>query len=256
MELHLRCLYRHDETGRIVTTRQPGGWASPLFHLGRTRLGNLWRFRNDLDSSVVRDLARLAGREPPLQPGASLSGPGPGQGPEPERLEAIRRLLGGDNWGLEQLSLEQWCGPAFRFPRQLPVPEGPLPLVEITPDRAELLCDSFSDWISELAERQPCVAVVENGRAVSLCCPSRPQEVPGSPACAAAEAGVETRLESRGEGHASRVVAAWARLVRDRGGEPIYSTSWENRASRAVAHKLGLVLYGEDLHLSSPPAGS
>ena len=42
--------------------------------------------------------------------------------------------------------------------------------------------------------------------------------------------------------------AAWAQAVRTQGGIPLYSTSWDNRASRAVAHNLGLSLYGEDLH--------
>jgi hypothetical protein len=46
------------------------------------------------------------------------------------------------------------------------------------------------------------------------------------------------------------VVAAWARAIRESGGEPLYSTSWDNKASRGVARKLGLLLYGEDLHLS------
>ena len=84
MELHLRCLHQHDARGRIVRTRQPSEWPSPLFHLGRTRLGNLWRFRDDLDPHAIRELARLAGREPALAPGH----------PPPERLEAIRSVLG------------------------------------------------------------------------------------------------------------------------------------------------------------------
>jgi hypothetical protein len=32
------------------------------------------------------------------------------------------------------------------------------------------------------------------------------------------------------------------------GSLPLYSASWTNRASISVARKLGLVLYGEDVH--------
>jgi len=51
----------------------------------------------------------------------------------------------------------------------------------------------------------------------------------------------------RGRGFASAVVAAWANAVRESDRVPLYSTSWENAASRAVATKLGLTLYGADL---------
>jgi len=64
------------------------------------------------------------------------------------------------------------------------------------------------------------------------------------------EVGVETAPEFRGRGYAAPVVAAWARVVREAGRIPLYSTSWENTASQAVARKLGLVQYGSDLHLT------
>ncbi|MGH2617528.1 MAG: GNAT family N-acetyltransferase, partial [Thermomicrobiales bacterium] len=41
----------------------------------------------------------------------------------------------------------------------------------------------------------------------------------------------------------------WAQAVRQEGRIPLYSTSWENLASQAVARKLGLVLYGVDLDI-------
>jgi hypothetical protein len=63
------------------------------------------------------------------------------------------------------------------------------------------------------------------------------------------EAGVETAAASR-RGHAPAVVAAWAAAVRALGAEPLYSTSWQNSASRAVARKLGLVPCGRDLHIT------
>jgi len=32
--------------------------------------------------------------------------------------------------------------------------------------------------------------------------------------------------------------------------EPVYSTSWENAASQAVARKLGLTMYAADFHIT------
>jgi hypothetical protein len=147
----------------------------------------------------------------------------------------------------------EWRGPAFRFPAkivELVAPPEVLPLVSVRLGKESLLEESFADTISELDARQPCVAAVENGRAVSLCYAARPLDVAGSAPCAVAEAGVETVAGHRGRGHAPRVVAAWGRAVREMGGEPIYSTSWDNKASRAVARDLGLVFYGEDLSFS------
>jgi len=64
------------------------------------------------------------------------------------------------------------------------------------------------------------------------------------------EAGVETAPPYRGRGHAAQVVAAWARAVLELGRVPLYSTSWQNEASRAVARKLSLIRFGDDLHIT------
>jgi predicted GNAT family acetyltransferase len=63
------------------------------------------------------------------------------------------------------------------------------------------------------------------------------------------EGGVETLPSHRGRGLAAEVVAAWAAAVRADGRIPLYSTSFGNRASQAVARKPGLIRYGTDLHL-------
>jgi predicted GNAT family acetyltransferase len=64
------------------------------------------------------------------------------------------------------------------------------------------------------------------------------------------EAELETAAAYHGRGHAVRVAAAWAMAIRASGRTPLYSTSWTNTASLAVARKLGLVAYASDWSLS------
>ncbi len=60
---------------------------------------------------------------------------------------------------------------------------------------------------------------------------------------------LETFEEYRGRGYVPAVVAEWARAVRATGRIPLYGTSWDNLASRAVARKLGLIQYGVGLSI-------
>jgi predicted GNAT family acetyltransferase len=89
----------------------------------------------------------------------------------------------------------------------------------------------------------PLFAIIVDGRAVAVC-----GSVRHTPP--AHEAGVETVLEFRRRGFAAEVVASWAGAVRAAGVTPLYSTSWTNTPSQAVARKLGLICFGSDLHLT------
>ena len=65
----------------------------------------------------------------------------------------------------------------------------------------------------------------------------------------AAEAGVETLEAFRHQGLALAAVACWARAVQQTGRLALYSTSWDNEASLAVARRLSARIYGEDWHV-------
>ena len=223
MQLQSRALYRHDARGRIAAgNARPGEEGTPpLFFLGRTRQGALWRFSDRLPEPIVTELSRLAAAE--ILP-EDLER-------DPERLPTL----------LERLAPVQsapvlWRGPAFRFPEVLPSPEGVERL-----DAADLaaVTASFPDFDRRGA---PFFAAREGGRVVSICYDATG---PGP----AVEAGVQTLPEARGRGLASRVVVAWARATREAGRIPLYSTSWDNAASRGVARRLGLILYGSDLNV-------
>src|SRR5207248_2510080 len=83
MELHVEALYRHTPEGRLLETREVDAARAPRFFLGRTRRGNLWRFRDDLPAPLVRGQDALAAAEPVL----------PGLPREPVYLSQFRELL-------------------------------------------------------------------------------------------------------------------------------------------------------------------
>ncbi|HYF00658.1 MAG TPA: GNAT family N-acetyltransferase [Planctomycetota bacterium] len=225
-DLHVRALFTHDARSRLLRVNEPGSEApAPRWFLGRTRAGNLWRFRADLPEALVEELEALCGDEPA---GAELHG-------RPRHLEACVRLL-----EAHARVRRVWMGPAYRFTESA----GPSrPLLAVTEANADLLRGGFEELVEELPVCQPFVALVEEGRAVSVC-----RSVRVTPA--AHEAGVETLPDLRGKGYAKEVVAGWARSVRSVGAVPLYSTSWENTASRALAKKLRLVPFAADCHVT------
>jgi RimJ/RimL family protein N-acetyltransferase len=131
-------------------------------------------------------------------------------------------------------------GPAYQFVEIL---EPSRHLLAITQTNAEMLRGGFEEMVAELPDWQPFVAIVEEGRAVSVC---RSVRITTE----AHEAGVETLAKFRGKGYAKEVVMGWARSVVSLGALPLYSTSRDNTASQAVAKKLHLAAYGADFHVA------
>jgi GNAT superfamily N-acetyltransferase len=221
MTMHVEALYTYDANSRLLHINEPdGGGLADKFFLGRTREGHLWRFRSDLPDSLVERLEALC-KEEPVQD-------------FPEKPLHYGKYL----QLLEAKSV--WLGPAYCFTDDI---ESSRATTLITEKNADLLQGGFENLISELPLWQPFVAVIENNRAVSVCRSVRITEK-------AHEAGLETLPEFRGRGYARDVVAAWATQVRKMGAWPIYSTSWDNKASQAVARKLNLSIYGFDFSIT------
>lgn len=224
--MHVGALFVHDARSRLLSVNEPGGGApAPRLFLGRTRAGNLWRFRADLPESLVEKLEALCADEPADTESRR----------SPRHVESYVHLLDG-----HAPAGKRWAGPAFYFAED---PEPSRPLLAITETNAEWLRGGFDELVGELPGAQPFVALVEQGRAVSVCRSVRITH-------AAHEAGVETLPDFRGRGYAKDVAAGWARSVRSLGALPLYSTSWENTASQALAKKLRLVPYGTDFHIT------
>jgi len=232
---HVEILFRHDERGRLVEGRR----RAARFWLGRTRVGTIWRMHAELPADVAVALSRLAGREGPLPAAATEGKP-----PPPERFAAMCKHL-------EELAPIEasWRGPAFRFPpslapahaalREIGVPEARI----VGKDDLAVLDRHFSGWAADWSESAPIAAVVEGDDAIAV----------AGTACGdprdLAEAGIEVIETHRGQRVGPRVTLAWAEAIRALGGEPLYSCSWENKASRGVARFLGLEMYGEDCHV-------
>jgi RimJ/RimL family protein N-acetyltransferase len=121
--------------------------------------------------------------------------------------------------------------------------------MQLYPAHSFMLHPALASWAADLQHRRPAFAVVRRGQAVCICACARLSRE-------AAEAGVETAPEFRGQGAAVLATLAWAGAVRQSGRFPFYSTSWDNLASQAVARKLELVPVGELIHIDLRVPGS
>src|SRR2546423_6183239 len=152
MAIHVRALFTHDARARLLCVNEPGSEVpAPRLFFGRTRAGNLWRLRADLPASLVAELEALCADEPV---GLEFHN-------APRHIEAYMRLLGS-----HAPVRRQWTGPAYRFTAY---PEPSRSLLAITETSAESLWGGFEELRAELPTFQPFVALVEKGRAVSVC---------------------------------------------------------------------------------------
>lgn len=227
-DLQLRALFKLDARNAITSTLEPGASRGPIFSLIRGPRSCAWAVRAGLPARLAGELSRLAELEPPT---SDFREP-PSHADEYLSLIADGAALKFDA-GNKAASSD---GPAFTFSE---LPSQLTDVVRIDDERG--LVQHFSGWLpNEIAEgRGPVMAVVVDGHPVSICYCARSSPV-------AAEAGVETASAYRGRGFAPRVVAAWAVAIRAAGRIPLYSTSWQNRASLSVARKLALSAYASN----------
>jgi hypothetical protein len=223
MHMHVRVLFTHDEHLRLTAVNQWNGGIVPRFFLGHTMLGNVWRFRADLPERLVKELELLCREEA----GNILL--------EPQTKDSYVRLLSA-HAEIKQV----WQGPAYYCTRAIPLPTPP---VAITLANAQLLKGGLEDWLPDVPYWQPFMVATKNGQAVAVCASVRS-------IAEAHEAGVETLSAYRRKGHAASAVAGWANALLEQKIIPLYSTSWTNKASQAVAKKLGFSLYGTDFHIT------
>lgn len=223
--LHTEALFVHDPDGRLLAINEPDPETpAPRFFLIRTVAGNLWRVRHDLPAGLAAELERLAAGEPVR---ADLRAP-------PRHAAAYSALLARH----APLSHTD-AGPAYYLPESDP----PAGAITITPENAIVLQAHYPYTRNHLAELAPVVAVVQNGVAVATCYSARIT-------ARVAEAGVHTLPAYRGRSYAAATTCGWAAALRAMGRQPLYSTSWTNTASQAVAAKLGAVQYAVEFSIT------
>lgn len=216
--LQLQTLFLLNASGRIVSTREPNPSRGPQFALIRGPQGCAWSVHASVPDELAVQLGDLASEEPPV---GDLRA-------DPVYAQRYVSLFGG----------RVDSGPVFTFPEAIPEWGGIVTIQDLAP-----LQRYFHGWTAdEIPERSPILAVVEDGNALSVCFCARRSAV-------AAEAGVETAEAFRGRGLARLVTATWALAIRESGRLPLYSTSWSNAASLAVARQLGLEACGSDWSL-------
>lgn len=225
VEIETEALFVHNKEGRLLRVNEPDPEGpAPRFFLGRTKEGNIWRTRFDLQPELAVALEALATKEP-INP--TLQDP-------PLYLADYVKLL-------EEYApiTEEFSGPSYYLPPLL-MPDG---VVLITGENVELLRDNYPYTADNLSIREPAIAIIEDGKAVTLCCTVRLTDVAG-------EAGLRTDPDYQGHGYGAKATQAWAFHMRAINRLPLYSTSWDNLASQGVARKLGAVLFANTLSLT------
>jgi hypothetical protein len=226
-ELNLDLLYERDGRGHILRSRDHSVEA-PLLHLVRTVEGNRWSLSAALSDEERAELRTALAGESVVSDVAALE-------TTPPALPGVRKLL-----AKRGRAVKEDRGPSFIFGDWEYSATG----AEMLGDVTDLRSVPELEWLRDVTDSERPVFVWRNdrGEIVSLCHCSRSTE-------GGAHAGVETAEAFRGNGLAVNVVAAWANAIRAEDRTPLYGTSWSNAASRAVARKLGLVMYGEDCRL-------
>jgi len=224
MQLHLDILFTYDDRGRMLQSNEPhppSRRPAPRLYRGRALERSWVRFGATLPNAVVRRLQAIIDREPPS---GDLAAP-------PSALPALRAVL------TEHAPIEaETAGPVYRFPDPI---QGTSEAIQLTSENVASATETFPWLTRELADWWPCFAIVRDGAVVSVCFSSRIGTM-------AVDAGLETLPAFRGRGYAVAVTAAWGAAVRASGRVPLYSTGWDNHASRAVAARVGLPLIGTD----------
>jgi len=227
LEQHADVLFAMDATSRLTSLNEPDAEGAPRLFLARGRTSmRIW-----LGTDVPRamgDACRALVADLPLWDGCE---------PDGSLFEPLRAAL-----SAETPVTAETRGPAFRFGPRVEVPHVADPVI-VDGASAHLLERFFPYTRSVLAWRAPVVGVVVDGAIVSACYTARHRP-------AACEAGVATEEAYRGRGFGALVVSAWCDAVQREGRRPLYSTTWDNEASRAIARTLGLIPYADTLALT------
>jgi hypothetical protein len=239
LEMEFGALWGTDRRGRLLESRERGAGRTPYLVIAVANDGQFAASGGDVPDGVAAQLQAAVATAPLLPPAT-----------QPASLVDCEQLLR-DALG----PLERSSGPSFLIPPGTTFPH----TAEIhlsTGTSAETLRRfdptgtgwSVDDWNQLLdGTLGPWAVAAADDRVISLChCARRTDD--------AAEAGVSTSPDFRGQGHAAAVTAAWASLLAHSGRRLFYSTSADNLSSQRVAARLNLRPIGWTWKLTAPDA--
>lgn len=193
MEHHVNVLFRHDQDNRIRVVNEPPYEVAPKIFIGGTKFGNVLRFSNTLDGSLIHKLEQQVVGE--KNPGIDLG-------------KLIKIYL--TYYQIDDLSM----GPAYVFP-VVRDRVNPIEVIQVTDENKEILKEGFPYTFEDFEFKQPCFGIVKNSRLVSLCCSARQTNL-------AAEASVYTHKDYRGRDYGMSVTNQWAKEVQKQGRIALY----------------------------------
>jgi len=238
LALDVATLFVLNRFGRTLHDNAPDRSPGPRFYLGGCGSANVVRIRWDVGPDTAQALQRLAADEPPLRNPDST----------PPHLDEYTHLLAAEAPIAHCTLGLTWCFPAaLSYAHDVPL------IASGTPagDRllARLAHQGLPQALLELGFTSlddfwpPWCAALQNGEIASIAFAARL-----SPA--AAETGVVTVQEFRGQGLAAAATAGWAAHPALRGRALFYSTSRTNTSSQRVAARLGLRFFGASLSIA------
>ncbi|MCA9855344.1 MAG: GNAT family N-acetyltransferase [Dehalococcoidia bacterium] len=227
LDLHVQALFKLDEFGRTVASNTLSFESAPRFYIGRAEGEVVALVRQDVPAPMAADMLELASSEPPHTSPRT-----------PPRFAGNYYESLAEDGPIER----NYFGPAYWLPPSVVVspPEEARLLTEAD---GELLAPHFAWALADIQAGQPVFGVIRDGAVVAQCsCSRRTKRV--------VEAGIEVVEAYRGAGFAKDCTRAWVREMRERDLIPLWSTTWENEASQAIAARLGFEMYGTDWHLA------
>jgi ribosomal protein S18 acetylase RimI-like enzyme len=229
LRIEIETLWATDDRGRIDGRE---------LVIGSSALGNTVAVGNAVADDLAAVLVAAVDAAPPPH---DITLP-------PTVLEQCRQLLA-DTLG--PVELTRSSGPSYLIPETISF-EATVALVRSDAGEVESLRAANpgnwepDEWAHLLEGRLgPWVMAVRDSQVISICHTARRR-------ARGAEAGVWTRPEFRGQGHAAAVTAAWAALMRPTGRHLFYSVARTNVSSQRVAARLGLRPIGWLWQLAAP----
>ncbi|MEC0126696.1 GNAT family N-acetyltransferase [Paenibacillus pabuli] len=219
MQIQADTLYTMDDRKRLLSINEADGGQAPALFIGITSAGQCSYYHEQLPINLIEELGCESGL--------------------PLDIPKLIRMV-------ETFKPVQsvWMGPAYAFPEKCGEWHPNVQLIDR--HRAFQLAEHFPDLMEHLSAKMPVAAYVIEGSAVAVCCSARVSTQ-------GAEASLYTAPDFRGQGYAAEAVKCWQHHVKESGRIPLYSTSWDNVASQAVARKLGLIQFGVDFSITTTP---